>query len=131
MAFPSRPDGRLLPGVCLAAALLGVGACGDGGDELFVPIDGEEPVLDSIAVEPLTARLDEVGETQAFAATGFTATGDSLAVDVTWSTEDAGVATIDQEGVATARGPGQTDVLATSGDVTGRAVLSVELTIEP
>lgn len=131
---PTRdPSGRrLLRGVCLAAALAVAGACGDGGAQLVVPAGGDgDPVVDSIAVEPSTARLEEVGALQPFAATAFDASGDTVEVEVAWSSGDVGVATLTQDGVATARGPGQTDVTASVGGVSGRAVLTVALVAEP
>lgn len=126
------PGRRLLRGLCLAAAVAASGACDDGGTPLAVPVDGEDPAaVDSIAVEPATARLEEIGALQPFTATAFDAAGDTVAAEVTWSSADVAVATMTQDGVATATGPGQTDITASVGDVSGRAVLTVALVAEP
>lgn len=130
-ARPARV--RSLPALAVAALVIFGAACGGDSDGTFVlaPGEGSEQV-DSIAVSPLTARLEEVGLTQPFTATAFDASGAVLTgVDLDWSSEDPGVASVDQDGVATARGPGQVDIRASAGDVTGRAVLTVAPIIEP
>ncbi len=128
------PRVRALPALATVALLAAAaGACGGdgGGAFLLAPGDGAERV-DSIAVAPLTARLDDVGLTQPFTATAFDASGAVVSdVQVSWSSGDPGVATVDQSGVATSRGPGQVDIVAQAGDVSGRAVLSVALVSEP
>lgn len=126
----SDPVARLLRGVSLAAAVAALGGCGEGGTVVLGPGTGA-PTVDSIAVSPTTARLTAVGETQPFTATAFDAAGDTVAVEVTWSSADVGVATLNQSGLATATGPGQTDVTATAGGATGTAVLTVELVVGP
>jgi hypothetical protein len=111
----------------LVAALA---ACDEGRERIVVPVDGAEAV-DSIAVEPSSARIQDVGATQPFVATAFDAAGDTVQAQVAWQSEDVGVATIGPDGVATATGAGQTDILASAGDATGRASLTVALVPEP
>jgi hypothetical protein len=123
-------DRPLRAGVAVAAGLIAVVACDEGREPIVVPVDGPEAV-DSIAVEPSTARLQDIGATRPFVATAFDAAGDTVAVDVAWASEDVGVATIGPDGVATATGAGVTDILASAGGATGRASLTVALVPEP
>lgn len=109
---------------------MALAACDDGDDRLFLPTDGDG-VVDSIAVEPPTARIEEIGQIQAFVATAFDAAGDTVDADLSWASSDLGVATMNQDGVATAVGPGQTDITASVAEVSGRAVLTVALVAEP
>jgi hypothetical protein len=78
-------------------------------------------------VTPGTATIPK-GLTQAFQATSFTMTDGTTApvtVAVTWSTSNGSVASIDAVGVATGRGGGSVDVVATAAGVTGKATLAV------
>ena len=122
---PLRAGGAVVAGLVAAVA-----ACDEGREPIVVPVDGPEAV-DSIAVEPSAARLQDVGATQPFVATAFDAAGDTVAVDVVWASDDVGVATIGPAGVATATGAGVTDILASAGGATGRASLTVALVPEP
>jgi len=118
----SERRGGSLASLLLVATLLG--ACGDSGTVVRAPGVGDSDV-DSVAVTPATARLDQVGEVQTFVATPLNAAGDTLSVTVDWSSSDVAVATLDQSGDATARGPGQVDITAEAGSVNGTAVLTV------
>jgi uncharacterized protein YjdB len=118
--------------VALLGAATLLGGCSDTGSGTLVGAPGaDESEVDSVAVSPATARLDQVGQIQPFQAAPLNAAGDTLAVEVAWSSSDVAVATISQDGEATARGPGQVDVTATAGTVTGQAVLSVAPVVEP
>jgi hypothetical protein len=103
-----------------ASALLAVGlvllSCGDGGT-------GVDAVAEVI-LSPTTASMVR-GGTQPFTATALNANGNVLAVPVTWSTSDSGVATVDATGVVTAVGAGEVTVVALAGGVSGSAPISV------
>ncbi|HKI96185.1 MAG TPA: Ig-like domain-containing protein, partial [Gemmatimonadales bacterium] len=65
--------------------------------------------------------------TQQFTATALDANGKAIAgITFTWASSDTSVAVVDQTGLATAAGPGVADITATSGGVTGTAVLTVQ-----
>jgi len=127
MRLPTNSRGSERRGGSLVSLLLVVtllGACSDSGT--VVRASGlDDSDVDSVVVTPATARLDDVGEVQTFVATPLNAAGDTLSVTVAWSSSDVAVATLDQSGDATARGPGQVDVTAQAGGVTGTAVLTV------
>jgi hypothetical protein len=89
-----------------------------------------DPVLVSIDVSPLAPGIMN-GSTQQFTATGLY-TDDStqdLTAQVIWASSDGAVATVSNSvgsiGLATATAVGSTTVSATSGDVTGEAILTV------
>lgn len=88
------------------------------------------PELISIAVTPNPAT---VGATQTlqFIATGMFSDATTGEVDggVTWSSSDAGVATISPSGLATGVKAGETNITATHGAVQGGAVLTVTRTL--
>ncbi len=80
----------------------------------------------SITVAPATASIEE-GDTQQFTASGSysdTTTGDVTSL-VTWSSSDAGVATIAADGLATGVAAGEAQIVATHGAVQGSATLTV------
>lgn len=82
--------------------------------------------LQSIVVTaPNTAVL--VGTSQQFTATGTFSNNSTqdLTSQVTWSSSDTSLATIDQNGRAGAAGPGSVQITATSGGVSGTMTLTV------
>jgi hypothetical protein len=84
-----------------------------------------ERVLTSITVMPNPATIP-VGGTQQFTAQGFDQFGNQIAaLTFTWESTSTNVATIDQNGLATGVGQGQTTIRATSQSVTGTATLNV------
>lgn len=107
----------------LAAGLLAAGALACGDED--APTAAEESPVESMEVRPEQAVID-VGDTQEFSATARNAAGDSLPdVIVDWSSTRLGVATVDAQGTATARGPGQTLIVAEAGGVADTATLTV------
>lgn len=85
------------------------------------------PVL--VDVGPSTATLDSLGDTTDFAVKSADANRHPVE-DVTyaWSSSAEGVATVNDSGVATARGAGETDIIATAdpGGAADTAVLTVD-----
>jgi phospholipase C len=83
-------------------------------------------VLTSIAVTPATASIT-AGKTQQFTATGTynNGTTKNLTSSVTWLSSATSIATISSSGLATSLAPGSTTITATSGTISGTAVLTV------
>ncbi|HYW33409.1 MAG TPA: Ig-like domain-containing protein [Gemmatimonas sp.] len=112
---------RYLLGSALAVlAACGLTACGGGGDPAR-----PAPTISSVTVDPLTASI-RAGDTRVLTAVVVGSAGASTAV--TWSTEAAAIATVNQQGVVTGVAPGTTLVRATSqGDskVSGTAIITV------
>lgn len=114
--------------------LVGAG-CSD--DARRLP-DDTEVVLESIDVTA-PALMSSKGEEVRFTATGSFSDGSTkdLTTDVTWSSSDAKVASIDASGLVSALEPGTTQIEAASGDVTGAATFTVtpanleSLAVEP
>lgn len=77
-----------------------------------------------IQVSPDAADL-EPGDTLRLAATVLDADGDILGVPVEWSSDDTDVATVDANGLVTARAGGTATITAAAGGVTGSAEITV------
>ncbi|HET7470101.1 MAG TPA: Ig-like domain-containing protein, partial [Gemmatimonadales bacterium] len=105
----------------LFAALL-LPACGGGGaTDTKVPGD--------ITVSPTTATLNAVGETQQLTAVVTDQDGATIASpSITWSSSNAGVATVTSTGLVSAAGSGSATITATSGSVSATAVITVNQT---
>ncbi|TVR04352.1 MAG: hypothetical protein EA398_02270 [Deltaproteobacteria bacterium] len=104
-------------------------------------IEWREQCFDRLAVTPDPVEL-ELGGTEALAAFAALADGDPVdaTADVEWSTEDPAVATVDEAGVVTAHGPGQTlvrarlDVLEVEVEVVVSGVIDlpvIALSVDP
>lgn len=105
---------------------------GDGGDgDEQGPVD---PVreLTTITLAPSAPELGP-GQTHAFAAEGRYSDGSRGPVEeqLSWSSADPAVATVDGTGVVTAAGPGETEITAAAGDVEGSAGVAVRTTDRP
>lgn len=85
----------------------------------------ETNVVGDIDVAPLEATL-EPGETQQFVASVSDLHGNPISANVTWSSSDESIATVDQSGLATAVGEGTAIITATAELVSGSATLIVE-----
>ncbi|WP_197018479.1 Ig-like domain-containing protein [Methanoculleus sp. MH98A] len=99
----------------------------------------EEPVLDSIEVEPETVTL-EIDGTQQFAATALDQFEEEMTgIAFNWSCDNETVGEIDTDGIFTALAAGTATITATAEDITGTATVTVtdeepaatEITIEP
>ena len=79
----------------------------------------------SIAIEPTSATLMALGETVQLTATVLDQNGQPVAAAVTWSSSDASVATVSDEGLVTAVSNGSATISARSG----RAAASVSVKV--
>lgn len=97
--------------------LLGVGCDGD---------NGEPAVVTTVQVTPSARLIDALGNTAQFIATARDQNGNTMTgVILTWSVQSMSVATVDQNGLATAVANGQTSIRATASGVSGSATLTV------
>ena len=95
-------------------------------DVVFQP--GPAPTLTSIAVSPATSTIEEAGSTQQFTATGTYSDGSTqdLSSQVSWTSSNTAVATVNESGLASATSAGSTTISATMSSVTGNATLTVQ-----
>jgi hypothetical protein len=102
--------------------LAGCGGGGGGGD------NPEPPVLQSIALTPASPSV-HIGETQQFTATGTFSDGhtENVTGTASWSSTVFQVATVNNQGVATAVAGGSTSITATMGSVSTQTTLNVAL----
>ncbi len=91
----------------------------------------------SLSIEPPNSKLNAIGETILLSATVLDANDQLIAnAEVTWSSSDPTVATVNVEGLVTARLNGNTLITARSGDASGQASVTVmqtaySIVIEP
>ena len=87
--------------------------------------------ISSVSVVPTTSSIKINGQ-QTFTANAVDASGNTVGATFTWQSSTAGVATIDNNGVATGRTSGQTQITAT-GTLSSQTVTSqpVTLTVLP
>jgi hypothetical protein len=111
-------------GTLALVGLLGLAACDDNGSPTDPPPD---PTPAAVEITPEEALLEEIGETIALEATVFDEDDEIIAdAEVTWSSDDEDVATVDEEGVVEAVGVGTATITAESGQASGSAELTVE-----
>lgn len=95
----------------------------------------QQPVR--VSVSPATATLGSIGQTVQLMAEAFDANGHMIAgVDVTWTSSNESVATVDAAGLVTSRGNGNAGITAAAGGVRATAqvvvsVQAVELEVSP
>lgn len=111
--------------------------CAALGSMLFVFLScgggsNSTATINSVSVVPTTSSIKVSGQ-QTFTASAVDASGNAVGgATFTWTSSAAGVATIDNNGVATGRTSGQTQITAT-GTASSRSVISspVTLTVLP
>lgn len=102
--------------------------CGERGPRIVVHAGGGPPTVADVEVFPDRVTLFSLGDTVRFAAAPLDSVGNVIEdVTVVWASQDVGIASITQDGLALARSQGQTVITATAGGVEGRAFLAVSL----
>lgn len=112
------------PTTLLARAADDSANLGEPSPPVSVTTSVEEPLAILVAPDPATVSF---GGIQQFVATG-TYSGEAtqdLTSQVTWTSSNENVATVDAAGLATAAGTGGTTITATLGTVSGNATLTV------
>ena len=108
----------------------------NGAAIVIAAVDGIEGVatltvaqaIATVTVEPGSATIDKMGETQQFTGVARDENGHSVNdVQFLWLSSDPGVVTIDPSGVATARGDGVTTITAAGRGLPGHAEVTVAL----
>ncbi|MFY9194431.1 MAG: Ig-like domain-containing protein [Methanoculleus sp.] len=99
---------------------------GDITATVTVTVSAEDPVLTSIEITPPGATIGIDG-TEVFTATALDQFGVEMTdgVEITWSSSDESVGTIDQTGLFTALAAGTTTITAKSGEITTTATVTV------
>ncbi len=88
------------------------------------------PAPTTVAVAPAMVDFTALGQTMLLSAEVFDQLGRTMkGVGVTWASADTMVAVVDSVGLATAAGPGETDILATVDSISGEARVSVRQTV--
>lgn len=107
--------------VATALALLALTACGDVQDVT----DPEPPHAASLSISPATIELGIPGETAELTVTVLDQHGDVLPVSFTWTSDDASIISVDQDGLATAVAQGTAAIRVVAGDLSAVVQASV------
>ena len=102
-------------------SLLAVSACGGGDDG---PTDPPGP--STITVSPATTTMTFIGQTRAFRATVRDAAGQNVTTQVSWTSSDPAVFTVDASGTVTAVSNGSGQLEASAQGVNATATVTVE-----
>src|SRR5688572_2158419 len=106
--------------VSIALGLVLSGCGGDKGGDLQGP-----PEVSTVSVSAPAASV-QVGQTLQLSATATDPVGTPIpGITFEWTSSDAGIATMSQDGLVTGVAPGQAEVRATAGGVTGSTVVAV------
>lgn len=104
----------------LSIALLLSACSGDGGTDIQPP-----PAVTAVTVTAPTTNV-ETGQTVQLAATAQDAEGDRVEVGAyEWTTTDGAIASVSSTGLVTGLAPGQVEISATTGSVTGSLAIEV------
>jgi len=123
------------PGVATVAANGLVAAVGNGSTSITATagsVSGSarvtvDQIPASVVVSPSELTFSALGDTATLAATVHDASNHVIAdPQVTWASSDAGVATVNANGLVAAIGNGTAQVTAASGSVAGQATVRVE-----
>ena len=101
--------------------VLALTACGGGDDGPTTPAGPS-----TITVSPASTMMTFIGQTRAFRATVRDAAGQNVTADVSWTSSDAAVFTVDASGTVTAVSNGSGQVTASTGGLTATAAVTVE-----
>ena len=102
-------------------AVLAIAACGGGDDGPTTP-----PGPSTITISPATSTLTFIGQTRAFRATVRDAAGQNVTAQVTWTSSDPSVFTVDASGTVTAVSNGSGQLQASTAGLTANAAVTVE-----
>ncbi len=112
--FPRAPATTAIATLALAVA-----ACGDQ--------TGVEQQVSRLLVSPAKALLVGVGDGMSFSATALGPDGEPVSAEVTWSTGDPAIATVNARGFVTAVAAGTTGITGTVGGASATAELEVHV----
>ena len=107
--------------VATAFVLLALTACGDVQDVT----EPEPPRAASLSVSPATVELGIPGETAELTVTVLDQHGNAFPAPFTWSSEDASVISVNQDGLATAVARGTAAIRVVAGDLSAVVQASV------
>lgn len=102
-------------------ALLAWTACGDVQDVT----EPEPPRASSLAISPVAVELGVPGETAELTVTVLDQHGNALSAPFTWTSGDASIISVDQDGVATAVARGAAAITVVAGDLSAVVQASV------
>ena len=103
--------------------LIGLASCGDSGSGIQIP--GSSPgAVAAVTVSPSSASI-QVGLTVQMAATVVDGQGNEVSGDVSWTSSDPAVASVDSGGLVTGLVAGTATITATINTISGGAIVTV------
>ena len=114
---------RMFSRISAVVALIGLAACADSGGGILVPGAGPGAVA-AIAVSPSSASI-QVGLTVQMTATLIDGVGNEVSGDVSWTSSNLIMASVDSNGLVTGLVEGATTITATINTISGGATVTV------
>ena len=102
-------------------SVLALTACGGGDDGPTTPAGPS-----TITISPASTMMTFIGQTRAFSANVRDAAGQNVTAQVSWTSSDAAVFTVDASGTVTAVSNGSGQLTASAGGLTATAAVTVE-----
>lgn len=113
----------LVLGVMFSTTLTGCGSGGSGGSQ-NPSINPDPAIITTINVTPATASV-VAGKTSQLSVEAFDQNGRPISASINWSSSDTAIATVSNSGLVTAMSAGKATITATSGSISGKAVITV------
>ncbi len=114
---------RMFSGISAVIALIGLTACSDSGGGVVVA--GESPgAVAAIAVSPSSSTI-QVGLTVQMTATLLDGSGNEVSGDVTWTSSNLIVASVDSGGLVRGLVAGASTITANVNTISGDATVTV------
>ena len=114
---------RMFSGISAVIALIGLTACSDSGGGVVVPGESAGAVAD-ITVSPSSSTI-QVGRTVQMIATPVDGAGNDVSGDVTWTSSNPIVASVDSGGLVRGLVAGASTITATVNTISDGATVTV------
>jgi len=114
---------RMFSRISAVVALIGLTACSDSGGGVLVP-GGSPGAVAAIAVSPSSATI-QVGLTVQMTATLLDGAGNEVSGDVTWTSSNLVVASVDSGGLVRGLVAGASTITATVNTISGGATVTI------
>ena len=114
---------RMFSWISAAVVVIGLTACSDSGGGILIPGSGPGAVV-GVVVSPSSASI-QVGRTVQMTATLVDGVGNELSGDVSWTSSNLIVASVDSKGLVAGQAAGAVTITATINTNSGGTTVTV------